>query len=197
MTLTSAGILLFLVMDPFGNVPFFLCILKDVPPERRQKVIARELVVALLVLLAALVAGPFFLAVLQVSKSSLHIAGGIVLFLIAVKMVFGQTIDLIQGNPEGDPFIVPMAIPAVAGPSAIATILLLIGQEPGRWPEWMLSLLLAWSLCALILMLSSKLSRILGDRGLIAIERLMGLVLTIVSVEMFMLGLSVVLNGEK
>ncbi|MCD6185645.1 MAG: NAAT family transporter [Deltaproteobacteria bacterium] len=197
MSFLSASILLFLVMDPFGNMPLFLCVLKEVPPEKRQRVIARELLIALLVLFVFLFTGPHLLKILQVSESSLRIAGGIILFLIAIKMIFGQTEELLQGTPDGEPFIVPLAIPAIAGPSAVATILLIVGQEPARWPEWALSLFLAWVSSAIILLLSSKLDRIFGDKGLNAIERLMGLVLTTVSVEMLLQGLRLFFDNNK
>ena len=196
MSFFSAAILLFLVMDPFGNVPFFLCVLKEVPRKKRQRVIARELLIALLVLFLFLLVGPHFLKVLQISESSLRIAGGIILFLIAVKMIFGQIGELWHGIPDGEPFIVPLAIPSIAGPSAVATILLLVGQEPARRPEWAFSLFLAWASSALILLLSSKLLSILGDKGLSAIERLMGLVLITVSVEMLLQGLRLFLDNK-
>ena len=196
MSFFSAAILLFLVMDPFGNVPFFLCVLTEVPRKKRQRVIARELLIALLVLFLFLLVGPHFLKVLQISESSLRIAGGIILFLIAVKMIFGQIGELWYGIPDGEPFIVPLAIPSIAGPSAVATILLLVGQEPARRPEWAFSLFLAWASSALILLLSSKLLSILGDKGLSAIERLMGLVLITVSVEMLLQGLRLFLDNK-
>jgi len=195
MSFFSAGILLFLVMDPFGNVPFFLCVLKEVPIEKRQKVIARELLIALLVLFMFLLVGPYLLKFLQISESSLRIAGGIILFLIAIKMIFGQMGELLHDIPDGEPFIVPLAIPSIAGPSAIATVLLLVGQEPDRSLEWALSLFLAWASSAVILLFSSKLLNILGDKGLSAVERLMGLVLTTVSVEMLLQGFRLFFNN--
>jgi len=182
-------------MDPFGNVPFFLCVLKEVPIEKRQKVIARELLIALLVLFMFLLVGPYLLKFLQISESSLRIAGGIILFLIAIKMIFGQMGELLHDIPDGEPFIVPLAIPSIAGPSAIATVLLLVGQEPDRSLEWALSLFLAWASSAVILLFSSKLLNILGDKGLSAVERLMGLVLTTVSVEMLLQGFRLFFNN--
>jgi multiple antibiotic resistance protein len=196
MSIISACILLFMVMDPFGNTPLFLSVLKTVPKERRKKVIARELLIALLILTVFLFLGPYFLGALQISESSLRISGGIVLFLIAIKMIFGGTQEMFKGTPEGEPLIVPLAVPAIAGPSTVATILLLVAQEPGRWPDWLLSLFLAWLITALILLSSTELARLLGDRGLTAIERLMGLILTAISVEMFLQGIRPFLGSQ-
>jgi multiple antibiotic resistance protein len=196
MSILSACILLFLVMDPFGNIPFFLSVLKTIPKERRKRVIIRELLIALLVLMGFLFVGPYFLRVMQISEPSLRIAGGLVLFLIAIKMIFGGTQEMFKGTPEGEPLIVPLAVPAIAGPSTVATILLLVGQEPSRWPEWLLSLCLAWLSAAVILLSSTELARFLGERVLTAIERLMGLILTAISVEMFLLGIRAFLGSQ-
>lgn len=184
MSVVSAGILLFLVMDPFGNIPVFLCVLKAVPVERRPLVIFRELLIALLVLLVFLLAGPALLNLLQISEPALRIGGGIILFLIAIKMIFSSAAEMIKGLPQGEPLIVPLAIPCVAGPSAVATLLLLVAQEPDRWPSWLLALFVAWLANGVILMMSTAFGRLLGERGLSALERLMGLLLTVIAVEM-------------
>ncbi len=196
MTIVSAAILLFVVMDPFGNIPFFLSVLDAVPVERRRKVVARELLIALIILAAFLFAGPCLLAALQISQPSFQIAGGIILFLIAVKMVFGGAGQMFKDTPDGEPFIVPLAVPYVAGPSATATVLLLAAQEPGRWPTWLLAILLAWMAASAILLSSTKLAFLLGKRGLCALERLMGLILTAVAVEMFLGGLRAFLGSQ-
>jgi len=189
MTIFSAGILLLMVMDPFGNIPMFLSVLGGVAPERRQKVVARELLIALLVLLVFFFGGHPLLHVLRISQPSLYMAGGIILLLIAVKMTFGMPEEMFRGNPEGEPFIVPLAIPSVAGPSAVATVLIIRAQQPGRWPEWLVALFGAWLAASVILLLASRLERILRKRGLIALQRLMGLILTTIAVEMFLTGL--------
>ena len=194
MSILSASILLFLVMDPFGNAPIFLSVLKGVPPERRQKAIVRELFIALIVLVSFLLAGPHILKALHISEPSLRIAGGIILFLIAIKMVFGRVDDMFNGSLKEEPFIVPLAIPCLAGPSAIATVMLLTGQEPHRWHEWMASLLFAWLVTSSILLLSAKLDRILGEKGMSALQHLMGLILTALAVEMFIQGLRSAFN---
>ncbi len=196
MSILSASILLFLVMDPFGNAPVFLSVLKGVPTERRQKAIIRELFIALIVLLLFLLAGPHLLKALHISEPSLRIAGGIILFLIAIKMVFGKVGDMFSGPLEEEPFVVPLAIPCLAGPSAIATVMLLTAQEPHRWLEWVMSLLSAWILTSIILLFSSKLDRVLGEKGMSALQHLMGLILTGLAVEMFIQGLRAVFNQQ-
>lgn len=189
MSLVSAAILLFLVMDPFGNAPTFLLLLKRVPLKKRQKVIIRELLIALAVLIFFLFSGPWVLQALHISEPSLRIAGGIILFLVALRMVFGNIEIFPSGAPDDEPYIVPLAIPLIAGPSAIAMVMLLTGQEPGRWLAWLTSLLLAWGATSAILLLSSHLDRFLGPKGMNALQHLMGLILTAIAVEMFMQGL--------
>ncbi|MEN8258060.1 MAG: MarC family protein [Thermodesulfobacteriota bacterium] len=194
MSLLAASILLFLVMDPFGNAPVFLLLLKRVPAAKRQRAILRELFIALSVLIFFLLTGPLLLQALHISEPSLRIAGGIILFLIALRMVFDSGSIFPSESPEEEPFIVPMAIPLLAGPSAIAVVMLLTGQEPGRWLEWLGSLLLAWGATSVILFFSAKLDRFIGPKGMKALQHLMGLILTALAVEMFMQGLLSILN---
>jgi MarC family membrane protein len=189
MSVASAAVLLFLVMDPLGNVPFFLSALKGVDPARQRRVVARELAIALAVLVFFLFAGRFVLDLLHVSEPALSISGGVILFLIALRMIFPTPERSLHEDFGGEPFIVPLAIPYVAGPSAISTELLLTSQEPEKWPKWLLALLLAWSACSLIVFFASGLRHRIGQRGLIAMERLMGMVLVTISVQMLMTGI--------
>lgn len=190
MTILSATFLLLLVLDPVGNIPFFLAALAHVEPRRRRLVMLRELLVALAALVAFLFAGNVLLEAVGISEPSLTIAGGIILFLIALKMTFpgGRTGG--QDEIEGEPFIVPLAIPFVAGPSALATVLLIMNREPARWPEWLVAVCAAWAITGMVLFLSEPLGRLLGRRGMIAIERLTGMVLTALAVQMLMTGIS-------
>jgi len=190
MTLGSATLLLFLVLDPFGNIPPFLTSLRAVPASRHRRIIVRELLIALLVLVFFLFCGRYILDLLQITGPSLSISGGIILFLIAVKMIFPGRRGEGGEQFEGEPFIVPLAIPYVAGPSALASVLLIMSREPSRWAEWLLALLAAWVGCSLVLLLSSGLRRLLRDRGLVALERLMGMVLTTLAVQMFLNGIA-------
>lgn len=189
MTVLSAAVLLFLVMDPLGNVPFFLSALKQVELARQRVVVVRELLIALGVLVLFLFAGRYVLAALHITEPALSIAGGVILFLIALRMIFPSPERPLHETVEGEPFIVPLAIPYVAGPSALATELLLMSQEPDRWPEWLLAVLLAWALSGIIIYSGSRMSRFINERGLIAIERLMGMVLITISVQMLLNGI--------
>jgi MarC family membrane protein len=189
VTTESAAVLLFLVMDPLGNIPFFLASLHRVEPARQRWVIVRELLIAYGVMVAFLFAGQSLLDVLHISEPALTIAGGVILFLIAVRMVFPPPAGhSLQEDVEGEPFIVPLAIPYVAGPSVLATELLLMSREPQRWGSWLAALSAAWAATAVILMLGSALRSCLGRRGMIAVERLMGMVLVAIAIQMFLSG---------
>ncbi len=196
MTTLSAAILLFLIMDPLGNIPIFLSLLKDVAPKRRRFVMIRELLIALAVLLGFLMGGQLILKLLQLRQESISIAGGIVLFLIGIRMVFPPADGGgIFGKPgEGEPFIVPMAIPGVAGPSAMAALLLLTNTQPGRTADWAIALLGAWLATSVILLCSTYLFRWLGESVLTALERVMGMLLIALSVQMFLGGVAAYLH---
>ena len=189
MNTVSATITLFLVMDPIGNIPVFLSTLRKVAPERQQRVLVRELLIAFVALLAFLLLGRPFLDVLHLRQESIAIAGGIILFLIALRMVFPDH-GASRSEMEGEPFIVPLAIPGVAGPSALATVLLLSSNQPGTLILGATAVTAAWVASSLVLIASPFFLRILGERGLVAMERLMGMVLVAVAVQMFLDGLA-------
>lgn len=189
MSVFSAAALLFLVLDPLGNIPLFTCVLSTIDRRQHRRIIIRELLLALAILVMFLFAGRHILSLLKVSQSSLGIAGGIILFMIAIKMVFSGSDKIFENMANGGPFIVPLAVPLIAGPSAIATVILLMAKEPSRWPEWLFALFCAWLGSAVLLMFSGRLSVLLGNRVLKAIERLMGMILTAVAVEMFISGI--------
>lgn len=193
MTLLSAALLLFLVMDPFGNVPVFLSVLRPVDKGRRRWVIARELLIALVFLIVFLFGGEYLLAAIGLSESSVTVAGGIILFLIALRMVFPSPGGVFGEDAErasDTPLLVPLAVPLVAGPSALASVLFIMNQDPTRWLEWLAALLLAWGATGIVLLLAPNLSRLLGQRGLIATERLMGMVLTAIASKMVLSGIA-------
>ncbi|GAB3507901.1 YhgN family NAAT transporter [Pseudoxanthomonas daejeonensis] len=194
MTILSAALLLFLILDPLGNIPVFLSVLRPLPPRRQRIVLIRELLIALAVLMLFLWCGKYFLELMHLRQESVSIAGGIVLFLIGIRMIFPRPEGLMGEIPDGEPFIVPLAIPLVAGPSGMAAVMLMGSNEPHRLGDWSLALLLAWGGTAAILMAAPYLYRLLGRRALIAIERLMGMLLVAISVQMLLDGLAVYLG---
>jgi multiple antibiotic resistance protein len=189
VTTISAAILLFLMLDPLGNVPVFLSLLKPLPASRRAWVLARELLIALAVLFLFLFAGKSILDAMHLRQESVSIAGGIVLFLIGLRMIFPSADGLVGELPEGEPFIVPLAIPLIAGPSGMAAVILMASSEPERLADWSLALFLAWLGTAAILFSATSLYRWLGARVLTAVERLMGMLLVTLSVQMFLDGI--------
>jgi len=188
MNIYTATITLFLVMDPLGNIPIFLSVLTCVDPSRRSLIIVREAFFAYLILLLFLFGGQHILTSLHITESALGIAGGIILFLIALKMIFPPHEDQ-REKQIGEPFIVPLAIPLTAGPSAIAAVLLLSTQQPDMMFSWFTAVTMATTACTAILLCAGQLRKILGQKGLVAIERLMGMILTTVSVQMFLDGI--------
>ena len=182
-------------MDPLGNLPIFASILRHIDPAKRRKVLIRELVFALIIMLLFLYAGESILSFLNLRSESVSIAGGIILFLIAIKMIFPQPGGVAGLAAGEEPFIVPMAIPLMAGPSILAALILLAHTDSSRMTDWTIALIIAWVASAVILMFNSLFTRILGEKGLTAVERLMGMVLVMLSVQMFLDGVSNYLNG--
>jgi len=188
-TFASATILLILITDPVGNIPIFANALRSVPPERRAWVILREVLIAFVLLLTFMFVGDGFLRLMNLSELSLQIGGGVILFLIALRMIFPQP-GLTDGpEMQGEPLIVPLAVPAIAGPSALATVLLLVSQAPERRLEWIGALCITMAVSAVVLVLAERIQRIAGERFVVALERLMGLVLVAVSIEMMLRGI--------
>lgn len=190
MTTLSAALLLFLVMDPLGNIPVFLSLLKDLSPRRRRFVLTRELLIALATLLAFLYGGKLLLEALHLRQESVSIAGGIVLFLIGVRMIFPPKEGIFGPTHGGEPMIFPMAIPGIAGPSAMAMLMLLGHEHPGRTVDWTIALLGAWAATAAVLFAATLLFKWLGESVLGAFEKLMGMLLVTISVQMLLDGVA-------
>lgn len=186
----SAAFLLLLVLDPFGNLPVVVSSLASVAPERRRGVVLRECVFAYGILLAFMAGGRAFLEFLQLSQTSLAIAGGIILFLIALRMVFHHPEGIFGDEPNTEPFLVPLAIPAIAGPSAIATVMLMASRDPSRIAAWFVALTAAMAVTTVVLLAADRVQQVLGTRGVRALERLMGLVLTAIAVQMLLNGVA-------
>lgn len=189
-TFTSALILLLLITDPIGNIPIFINSLRNVPAHRRVRIILREVFIAFCLLFTFMFLGKQFLELVNLSDLSLQIAGAVVLFLIALRMIFPSAhSETVTGSPDDEPFIVPLAIPALAGPSAMATVMLLVSQAPDRRLDWIMALVVTMIVCAIVLVLADRIQRILGDRVVMAVEKLMGLILVAIAVEMFLRGI--------
>ena len=186
-TFLSATILLVLITDPIGNIPIFANALKNVPVERRPQVILREVLIAFALLLTFMFVGEGFLHVMNLSDLALQIGGGVILFLIALRMVFPPP-DLGESEQTEEPLIVPLAVPAIAGPSALATVLLLVSQQPERRMEWIGALCVTMLISAIVLVSAERIQRVIGTRLVTAVERLMGLVLVSVAIEMMLRG---------
>ena len=191
VTFSSAVIVLLLVMDPVGNIPLFVALLRNLDRRRRVHVIVRECLIAFAVLLVFAFFGRGILHLLGLSDTSLSIAGGVILFIIALRIIFRHPQGPFGSELEGgEPFIVPLAIPAIAGPTAIATVVLMVSRAPERMTDWVLALAAAVLVSLVLLLSAERLSRLVGERGLAALERLMGLMLTAIAVEMLLQGIA-------
>jgi len=198
MNWLSLAFTLLLVLDPFGNIPVLAGLLEKVAPQRRRFVILRECLIALVILLVFLVAGPQIMRLLGVGQVSLTVASGVVLMLIALRMLFPGK-GGVSGDEEsdGEPYIVPIATPLIAGPSAIATVLLLHGSSEDWLINGLVAVGLAWSVTAGLLLLAPELVRLLGKRLMIAGMRLAGLLLTVIAVQMVLNGINLFIQGLK
>ena len=194
MDLSAAVVTLLLIIDPLGNVPLWLSVLRHVAPARRRVVLVRELGFAYLVLLGVLFAGQYLMRFLQLQQETISISGGIVLFLIALRMIFPGDKSLIGEPVEGEPFVVPLAVPLFAGPSTLAGLLLLERAAPDHLGSLFMATTMAWAISGAILLSSDVLYKVLRERGLVAMERLMGMLLVMVAVQMLMNGLDVALR---
>ncbi|MDC8758124.1 MarC family protein [Janthinobacterium fluminis] len=188
-------ILLLLVTDPFGNVPLFVNSMVKVPLERRWRVVVRECLIAFGVLLLFMFFGRHFLAAMQLSEVALRIGGSVILFLIAMRMVFPQAGGNGESTPEGEPFIVPLAIPALAGPSALATVLLFSSHEMRDVMVHVAALTAVAAVWLAVFLSAERLQRALGPQVMTAFERLMGLILTAMAVEMLLAGVRAFLKS--
>jgi small neutral amino acid transporter SnatA (MarC family) len=184
----SAAVLLTLVIDPFGNVPLVVAAMRGVAPARRMPIVLRECLAAYAILLAFMFGGQGFLRWLHLSETALSIAGGVILFMIALRMVFPRPEGIFGDPPGAEPFLVPLAIPSIAGPSALATVMLMASRDPAKVGEWALALTLGMMATTAVLVGAHRLQAMLGERVVIAFERLMGLVLTALAVQMLLDG---------
>jgi MarC family membrane protein len=186
----SNAVLLFFVIDPFGLIPLYAAILRRVPVERRTRVLVRELLIALVALILFLFAGKYVLRALHISEPAMTISGALILFLIALPMIF-PTIKLsMESEGASEPFIVPLATPLFAGPSALAFVMVMGTEAAANWVSWLGTVCIAWAGASAVVLLGHVFARWIGERGLVAIERLTGMFLVAIAVEMLLSGLS-------
>ena len=183
----SIALLLFIVLDPFGNLVTLNTLLQTSEPARRRRIIVRESVIALGILQLSVFAGGVILHALGLQNYTLGISGGIVLFMIALGMIF-PTHRVIDKEGLDDPLVVPIAMPLIAGPGAISAVILMAQNNPV--PNVALAVVMAWLPTAIILAVSTWIFNFLGPRGAVALERLMGILLVMLSVQMVLNGLS-------
>jgi len=190
-------VLLLLVTDPFGNVPLFISTLTHIRPERRSRVVIRECLIAFFLLLIFMFGGRYFLEALQLTSTSLRIGGGVILFLIALKMVFPSADGIFGPMPEngGEPLIVPLAIPALAGPSALVTVLLFSTSHRMSMWLYVIALMMVAAVWLMVLLSAERLLKVLGPAVITAFERLMGLILTALAIEMLLAGITTYIHG--
>lgn len=195
MTLFTLSFLLFLIMDPFGNVSSYLKLVEKLPRKKQLLVAGREMLIALGFMLLFNFIGEFLFDVLHISETAIRLASGLILFLVALKILF-PSIDSPRSNlPEGEPFITPLAVPFIAGPALLATIMLYTHLEPSQ-PMMLSAIFLSWIAASAVLFSSSFLYRILGTNGLIACEKLMGMVLVLLAIERFASGVQLFMTGK-
>lgn len=189
LSILSTALLLMFVLDPFGNVPLLLALLKGMDNRKRYRIIVREVFIGLGILLLFLYFGDEFLKIFHLETEAVTIAGGVIFFIIGIKMIFPNPNNEALFSSDSEPLIVPIALPMIAGPSALATLILLSHNHPGQSMSLLYALLIAWGIVFFIFLISPMLYRILRNKGLTALERLMGMLLLIMSIQMFIDGL--------
>jgi multiple antibiotic resistance protein len=190
----SLAFTLFLLMDSIGNIPFYISFLKKVPPHRQYWVIFREMLIALFVILLFSYVGEQLMIFLGICHNAIQIAGGIILFLICLKMIFPDPHNALDDLPhDNEPFIVPLAVPLVAGPAVLAAVMI-YSRQAAHYGILLGAIVIAWVASLLVTLLAPLFQRALGWRGIVATERLMGLILALIAVQMFLNGLHGFLN---
>ena len=180
----------------YKRQPLYIAILKRIPARRQIHIIIRELLIALAFILLFQFAGQGLLNLLGVAQDALLIAGGLILFIIAMRMIFPpedvHEVHRHETAIKEEPFLVPLAIPFVAGPSIFSAVIIYSNDMPPLMLT--LSIVIAWTLTLIILLIAPYLKKLLRDQGIIACERLMGLILILIAGQMFLDGLRIFLS---
>lgn len=191
-TFFSITLTLFFVIDALGKIPQYRALLEPLEPKRRRKIAARELFFALIIMVLFHYVGEFLLTILGISKTTVQIAGGTILFLIAIRLIFSEEGLAKWGKKE--PFIVPIATPLIASPSLLA-IIMIFAQDMDSDFIVLGAIFASWLLSAIVFFFSGAIYSILKDKGSLALQRLMGLIVAMVAVQMFLQGIVILLHG--
>lgn len=182
------SLILFLIMDPIGNISSYLSMVEKIPERRQAWVAFREMLIALGAMLLFCLLGETIFNYLNLTEASLHFSAGIILFLVAIKILFLSPTSPRANLPKEEPFIIPLAIPLIAGPALLATIMLYAHLDKTTW-NMLGAIFLAWAAASLVLAAAAPIKRIIGDNGLLACERLIGMLLIILGVQRFLIGI--------
>lgn len=188
MSLFSIALTFFLVTNPIGNTPAIVALVKDFDFERQKKILFRESIFALLIAIFFQFFGEVFLGMLNVKDYAVTISGGILLLLTSIRMIFpsDKTPGKVQQKKQ-DPFIVPIATPLLSGPGLLTIIMLYARQEPSEL-KILFAILIAWVGVIAVLAAAPYLQKLIGKKGLMALEQLMGMILALISTEMIVNG---------
>lgn len=188
LEIISATLTLLLVIDPLGNIPVFLATLNHLPRAEQKRILIREMLIALALLLFFLYFGKYFLVLLSLDQETISISGGVILFIIAIRLIFSQSHNALGIDLDNSPIMFPLAVPLIAGPSAIATVMLLASSQPDNMSDWTIAVIIAWLISTIILFYSSYLYRLLSETLITAITRLMGILLIMIAIQMILDG---------
>lgn len=187
MTTFSIALVLYLIMDPIGNIASFLSQMRDYPEKKRIWVTVREMCFALIAILIFAVIGEHLFVILDISETTVRLSSGLILFLVALQILFPNTNSMRENLPKEEPYVIPLAIPLTAGPSLLATVMLYAHLEESNQIMFA-GILIAWTAALVTLLLGGKLRDLIGDNGLTASERLMGMILVLLAIQRFMEG---------
>lgn len=187
MTFVSLTFMLFMIMDPIGSISSFLNMVKELPPQRRQWVVVREMLIALFTMILFAFIGEFILYILGINDLTVRLSSGTILFLAALKILFSSPDNPRANLPKGEPFITPLAIPLIAGPSTLATIML-YAHLPDTQAMIIPAIVISWAIAISVLLLAGPIERILGANGLRACEKLIGMILILLALQRFFEG---------
>ena len=186
MSFMTLVILIFILLSSYAQIPVFMSMLKHLEPKQQKKAILREMFFALIILLIFISFGPKVLDIIGIKQPILGITGGGLLLIIALNMIFPKESSSTQGLPHHEPFIVPLAMPCIAGPGTITTLMVLTDKEGILMASS--ALFLAWIPSTLLLLAAPYIKRYFGEKGLIAIERLGGMIIALIGIQMAAIG---------